>query len=96
MDRYSHQKLTNEFNLIFSRLHDQFLSYILRHSTEEIRDKFCKFLDSAQWLTTSTPVSPANYSIDCPTLINHHPGGPIGQIVAEVPSGLRLTPPQGN
>jgi hypothetical protein len=46
--------------------------------------------------SSSTSVSPANlHSADCSTLIIYHPGaGTIRQLVADVPSGLCLTPTQ--
>jgi hypothetical protein len=40
-----------------------------------------------------TSVSPANsHSTDCSTFITYHPG--LVQLVADVPSGLILTPPK--
>jgi hypothetical protein len=44
----------------------------------------------------STSVSPANsHSTDCSKLVIYHPGlVTIGQLVADVPSGVSLTPPQ--
>jgi hypothetical protein len=47
-------------------------------------------------VSPSTPVSPANpHSTDCSTLITiSSRAGTIGQFVADVPSGLGLTPPQ--
>jgi hypothetical protein len=42
---------------------------------------------------TTTSVSPANsHSTDCSTLIIRN--GTVGQILADVPNGLSLTPPQ--
>jgi hypothetical protein len=47
-------------------------------------------------ISPSTSVSPANHFTDCSTLIIiHHPRvGTVGQTVADVPSGLSLSPPQ--
>jgi hypothetical protein len=43
----------------------------------------------------STSVSPTNfYTTDCPAVIYRFGADTIGQLVADVPSGLGLTPPQ--